>query len=73
MLCPFDRYNKLIPRLHAMQLSAAIGINRVLVLTHLIDTPLISETIDHQDDADDLHINHRQVDRRHRRKRNVLI
>ena len=63
----FARYNKLIPRLHAMQLSAAMGINRVLVLTHLIDTPLTSETIDHQED-NDLHINHRQVDRLRRRK-----
>lgn len=50
-------YNKLIPRLHAMQMSAAVGINRVLLLTNLLKTPITTET----SDDDDLHINHRQV------------
>jgi hypothetical protein len=43
-----------------MQLSAAIGINRILVLTHMIDTPLATKTTDHLED-DDININHRQV------------
>jgi hypothetical protein len=52
----FSRYNKIIPRLHATQLSAAMGINRMLVLTHMIDTPLVMKTED-----DSININHRQV------------
>ncbi len=53
-------YNKIIPRLHAMQLSAAIGINRILVLTHMIETPLVTKTSDDTED-DNININHRQV------------
>ena len=53
----FLRYNKVIPRFHAMQLSAAVGINRILALTNLIDIPLTTET----STDDDLHISHRQV------------
>ncbi len=54
------RYNKIIPRLHAMQLSAAIGINRILVLTHMIDTPLATKSSDPVED-ENININHRQV------------
>ena len=52
-------YNKIIPRLHAMQLSAATGINRILVLTHMINIPLVTKTSDTEDD--NTNINHRQV------------
>ncbi|CAF3422313.1 unnamed protein product [Rotaria sp. Silwood1] len=52
-------YNKIIPRLHAMQLSAAIGVNRILVLTHMINTPLVTKISDNVDD-NNLNINHRQ-------------
>jgi hypothetical protein len=40
-----------------MQLSAAVGINRILVLTHMIDIPLATKTPDN----DEININHRQV------------
>lgn len=43
-----------------MQLSAAMGINRILVLTHMIDTPLTTTTSDTTED-DNININHRQV------------
>ena len=43
-----------------MQLSAAVGINRILVLAHLIETPLMRETNDHGEN-DHTHIDHRQV------------
>jgi hypothetical protein len=43
-----------------MQLSAAVGINRLLVLTHMIDTPLVAKTSANIED-DNLNINHRQV------------
>lgn len=56
----FSRYDKIIPRLHATQLSAAIGINRMLVLTHMIDIPLTLKTSDETED-DNININHRQV------------
>ncbi|CAF0750593.1 unnamed protein product [Adineta steineri] len=52
-------YNKIIPRLHAMQLSAAVGINRLLVLTSMIDTPLGIEKSNNIED-DTININHRQ-------------
>ncbi|CAF4752765.1 unnamed protein product, partial [Rotaria sp. Silwood2] len=54
------KYNKIIPRLHAMQLSAAIGINRILVLTRMIDPPLMIQTSADSDD-DKININQRQV------------
>ena len=43
-----------------MQLSAAVGINRILVLTHLIDVPLTTPTSDNTE-IDDININYRQV------------
>ncbi|CAF2415049.1 unnamed protein product [Rotaria sp. Silwood2] len=52
-------YNKIIPRLHAMQLSAAIGVNRILVLTHMINTPLATKISDNAED-NNININHRQ-------------
>lgn len=53
-------YNKLIPRLHAMQLSAAVGINRIFLLLGMIDIPLLTKTSDDTED-DNININHRQV------------
>ncbi|CAF1443089.1 unnamed protein product [Adineta ricciae] len=52
-------YDRIIPRLHAMQLSAAIGVNRMLVLTHMIDIPLTLRTSNEIED-DNININHRQ-------------
>ncbi|CAF3377612.1 unnamed protein product [Rotaria sp. Silwood2] len=46
----YELYNKIIPHLHAMQLSAAIGINRILVLTRMIDPLLIIQTSADSDD-----------------------
>ncbi len=43
-----------------MQLSAAIGVNRILVLTHMLDTPFATKTSDNTED-DNININHRQV------------
>ena len=43
-----------------MQLSAAFGINRILVLTNMIDMPLSVKTSD-ETEADNININHRQV------------
>ena len=43
-----------------MQLSAAVGINRILVLTNLIDIPLATKTSTNPDE-DPIHINQRQV------------
>ncbi|CAF2954545.1 unnamed protein product [Rotaria sp. Silwood2] len=56
----YELYNKIIPHLHAMKLSAAMGINRILVLTDMINIPLIIETSDNAKD-DNININHRQV------------
>lgn len=53
------RYNNVIPRLHAQQVTAAMGVNRVFLLAGLIDAPL---AMNKDDDQDDFHINHRQVD-----------
>ncbi len=44
-----------------MQLSAAIGVNRLLVLIHMIDTPLVTKTSDDDDEDHDINVNHRQV------------
>ena len=54
------RYNKIIPRLHVIQLSAAIGLNRILILTRIINSPLLRELFDSQEN-DNININHRQV------------
>jgi hypothetical protein len=55
-----------------MQLSAAIGINRILVLTHMIDIPLVTKTSDTAED-DDIKINHRQVMTNRMRKEKLII
>ncbi|CAF1393053.1 unnamed protein product [Rotaria magnacalcarata] len=52
-------YNKIIPRLHAMQLSAAMGVNRILVLTRMINTQLSTTAFNNIDDTN-ININHRQ-------------
>lgn len=51
----------MIPRLHALQLSAAMGINRLLVLTNLIDVPLAIDQTNESEDENQLYIDHRQV------------
>ncbi|CAF3052265.1 unnamed protein product, partial [Rotaria sp. Silwood2] len=56
----YELYNKIIPHLHAMQLSAAIGINRILVLTRMIDPLLIIQTSADSDD-DKINMNQRQI------------
>jgi hypothetical protein len=43
-----------------MQLSAAVGINRLLVLLHMLDIPLVTKTSDNTED-DSINTNHRQV------------
>ena len=43
-----------------MQLSAAMGVNRILVLTHMISTQLSTTAFDNVDDTN-ININHRQV------------
>lgn len=43
-----------------MQLSAATGLNRILVLTHMINTPFSTELFDNDEDSN-ININHRQV------------
>ena len=43
-----------------MQLTAAMGVNRLLVLARLFDIPLLNKTGEENDETD-LHINDRQV------------